>query len=315
MSKFEAGGFLTERKSLSLDEDSFKDNDTKVKDLTGLPSYLMLIAIVNNVLGYLHEKNILTPFHQVLMTCMKLRCNLNMQFISYLFGVSRSTISQVFNDVIHVMDRHLVPALVMWRDREQLRMSMPMSFPKTFKHCACIIDCFEIFIERASNLKARAQKYSIYKSHNTMKYLIGITPQGCISYISKGWGGRTSDKYITNNCGFLEKLIPGDVMLADRGFDVGDFVGLFNAILKIPAFTKGKQQLNPLNVEATRVLASQRIHMERVIGFTRQKYTMLQSNVPITYLLSDQHNLTTLDKIVHVACALTNLLESVVPFD
>ena len=39
-----------------------------------------------------------------------------------------------------------------------------------------------------------------------MKYLIGITPQGTVSFITNGWGGRISDKYITEHSGFLNKL-------------------------------------------------------------------------------------------------------------
>ena len=33
--------------------------------------------------------------------------------------------------------------------------------------------------------------------------LIGITPQGAISFISKGWGGHVSDKQVTEDCGIL----------------------------------------------------------------------------------------------------------------
>ena len=83
-----------------------------------------------------------------------------------------------------------------------------------------IIDCFEIFIEKPFNFLARACIYtwSQYKHYNTIKYLISATPQGVISFISNGWGGRTSDKYITKNLGFLNHLLPGDIVLADRGF-------------------------------------------------------------------------------------------------
>lgn len=89
--------------------------------------------------------------------------------------------------------------------------SMPHQFVEAFgKRVAVIVDCFEVFTERPSNLKARAETFSNYKHSNTRKYLIGITPRGAISFISKGWGGRTSDKHVTENSGFLDKLLPGD---------------------------------------------------------------------------------------------------------
>ena len=59
-------------------------------------------------------------------------------------------------------------------------------------------------------MNARAQNYSNYKSTNTIKYLIGITPSGGISFLSAGWGGKASYKLITFNSGFLDMLSPGD---------------------------------------------------------------------------------------------------------
>ena len=52
-------------------------------------------------------------------------------------------------------------------------------------------------------------------------------------------GGRVSDKLITEHCGILDKLIPGDVVLADRGFDISDSVGVKQARLHIPASLYG----------------------------------------------------------------------------
>ena len=73
-----------------------------------------------------------------------------------------------------------------------------------------------------------------------------------VSYISSAWGERVSDKYLTEHCGILNMLLPGDIVLADCGFDISDSVGMFQAYLQIPAFTKGKNQLSTLEVEETR---------------------------------------------------------------
>ena len=107
--------------------------------------------------------------------------------------------------------------LVYWPEREQLKLTLPISFREKFSSCAVIIDCFEVFIDSPSDFLARAQAWSSYKHHNTAKYLIEITPQGTISFISKRWGGRISDKFITEHCAFLKNLLPGDLVLADLG--------------------------------------------------------------------------------------------------
>ncbi len=90
--------------------------------------------------------------------------------------------------------------------------TMPVSFRKNFSKCVTIIDCFEVFIERPTSIKARAQTLSNYKHHNTVKFLIRIAPQGVVTFISKRWGVN-----LTENRGMLDKLSPGNLILADTG--------------------------------------------------------------------------------------------------
>ena len=106
-----------------------------------------------------------------------------------------------------------------------------------------IIDCFKVFIHRASNLLARAQTWLSYKHHNTLKVLIRITPQSTISYVSQAYGGQTSDKFLTENCGILNKLLPGGLVLADRGFAIAESVMFQQAQVAIPSFTKEETSL------------------------------------------------------------------------
>ena len=104
------------------------------------------------------------------------------------------------------------------------------------------------------------------KKHNTVKVFIAVAPTGSVAFISKAWGGRVSDKEITQKCGFLDKLEYGDCVLADRGFNVADDLAVRGVKLLMPSFTNGKDQLSMKEVEESRRLARVRIHVERVIG-------------------------------------------------
>ena len=50
-------------------------------------------------------------------------------------------------------------------------------------------------------------------------------------------------KYITEHSTILRQLLPGDVILADRGFNIEESAAFYCAEVKVPAFTKGKQKV------------------------------------------------------------------------
>ena len=89
-------------------------------------------------------------------------------------------------------------------------MIIRTSFKTFVKKCAAIIDCLEVVIEMPSNLLTRAQVWSNYKHHNTIKFLTEIT-QGIISYMSQCVGGQMSDKEIVEQSQLINHLLPGNV--------------------------------------------------------------------------------------------------------
>ena len=149
-----------------------------------------------------------------------------------------------------------------------------------------------------------------------MKVFIAVAPTGSIGFISEAWGGRVSDKEITQKCGFLNLLEYGDEVLADRGFNVVDDLAVCGAKLLFPSSTKGKNQLSQKEIEQSRRLARVRIHVERVIGQMRKKYTILHNTLPVSLIKcpsdSDKTNCT-IDRILIVTAALTNLSPAIIP--
>lgn len=94
------------------------------------------------------SRSSLTKFQKLVLVLMKLRLNLGIQDLGYRFKVSPSCVSKIFLDMIHIMYVRM-KCLILWPDREELQMSMPMEFRKYFGvKVSIIIDCFEIFINR-----------------------------------------------------------------------------------------------------------------------------------------------------------------------
>lgn len=135
-----------------------------------------------------------------------------------------------------------------------------------------------------------------------------VIPQGTISFVSKAWGGRVSDKAITQECGIFNKLLPGEVVLVDREFTIFDLVQQYQAHAKLLAFTKGKSQLEAKDVVTSRELAQVRIHVEQFIGMVKQKFTILEGILLVAFIENEgESDLTVSDKLMVICCALVNL--------
>ena len=298
------------------DETALKEDDKLTAFYTGLPSFGIFMSLLNFVTKKTPENPSykLTHLQSFLLTLMKLRLNLSNYDLGFRFCVHETTVSRILSRWLQLMDIRLSP-LIRWPEREELQKTMPWCFRSHYDlRVTSIIDCFELFIEKPTALMARSATWSTYKHHNTVKYLISITPQGTVSFLSKGYGGRVSDKHITEDCGYLYKLQQGDVVLADRGFNVQKSVAFRGATLNIPAFTKGKSQLPAADVEETCKLANVRIHVERVIGAVRQRFQILNATTPLPteYTKSKLHGPVLLDSIVR-CCALHNACDVIVP--
>ena len=160
-------------------------------------------------------------------------------------GISQSTIHSWFQKIIDIMYRKL-KFLIHWPDREFIRQKLPPVFRAQFPRLTSMVDCFQIFIERPANLKARAQVYSNYKKHSRIKLFICCSPLGAITFLSPAWGEGATDNHIVCQSDFIHSKYHefGDQILADRGFTlVDDFAFACQAGLVIPSFTKGKKQL------------------------------------------------------------------------
>ena len=79
--------------------------------------------------------------------------------------------------------------------REKIKEVFPGSVKPNFSNIMCIIDdCVEIKVEVPSSLISHKVFYSDYKSHTTVKCLVGIVPGGGFSFIFPVFPGSISHK-------------------------------------------------------------------------------------------------------------------------
>ena len=280
-------------------------NDTKKFNFyTGISKAIFkwIFSIIKPKVSYRYQ--LLPEKDHLLLVLIKLKLGLMNVDLSYRFEISTTHVSRIYRRWLPIIAGNL-KFLLVWPERGTNRDNMPTCFKRNYRNCVAVIDCTEVFIERPLNLNARAQTWSNYKNHNTIKYLIAISPSGVVSFLSEGWGGRVSDREITLQSGFLEKIEHGDLILADRGFTISMELATRGASLEIPAFTRGKTQLSGREVDRSRKIANVRIHIERIIGRLR-KFNIINTSIPISQV-------TLLDDVMVVVCALVNLNQSVIP--
>ena len=127
--------------------------------------------------------------------------------------------------------------------------------------------------------------HSNYKSHTTIKALIGITPYSSISRVSELYSGRVSDVELTKICGFYQHSKSGDVIMADRGFTIKKELQAKGASLVIAHFKKRKKQLPGPVVALARTLCTFRIHVERATDLIKT-FALFHKIISVTLIPS-----------------------------
>ena len=84
----------------------------------------------------------------------------------------------------------------LWPSKEVIQSNLPMTFKKQYPRTRVIIDATEVYIDQP-RLPDIQQMTSSYKNSNTFKALVGISPDGVITFVSSLYPGSISDKELT----------------------------------------------------------------------------------------------------------------------
>ncbi|XP_065186055.1 uncharacterized protein LOC135816882 [Sycon ciliatum] len=234
---------------------------------------------------------------QFLLVTMRLRLGLGEVDLAFRFEISQSTVSRLVTSWVSLM-YHKFKQLPVWLPRRTVNSLMPPCFKVWYPTTRVVIDCTEFFIQTPTSLARQSATWSNYKSHNTVKVLIGIAPHGHVTFVSDAYEGSISDKAITESSGLITLLEAGDSVMADKGFEIKDLLLDVGVRLNIPPFKSGDRQMAPEDLLATKKIAAVRIHVERKMQRIKA-YKILAGNIENT-LFDHIHTL------VFVCAMLTN---------
>ncbi|XP_067664654.1 uncharacterized protein [Haliotis asinina] len=208
---------------------------------------------------------------EMFMFFVRLRLGLPEQDLAVRFNCHISTVSRkiiTWSNLLYFV----LGSIPIWPSRVTVDRYMPPEFQITYPSTRVILDCTELRIQIPSALVLNSMFYSHYKSSCTLKGLIGIAPNGAITFVSNLYTGVMSDVEITKLSGILDLLEPGDSVMTDKGFTIASILSERGVGLNIPPFLYSSGQFTPSEVEETQSIASLRIHVERLIRRVKENH-------------------------------------------
>ncbi|XP_048749122.1 uncharacterized protein LOC125661232 [Ostrea edulis] len=275
----------------------FSFDNEMVEFYTGFPSYALFLTFYNAIkptalrmksvyysqvdeLSSRGRPKAMDSIDELFMFLCRLKCGFLSDDLSVRFNIHKSTVSRkniTWGNYMYF----LLGGINIWPSREKILQHMPNDFKVSYPKTRIIIDCTEIFSERPSSLALASKTFSTYKSHNTWKGLVGIAPNGSITFISSLYSGCMSDVEITKRCGLIELMETGDQIMADKGFVLNNVLKDTGISVATPHFLCADGQFTASQIEDNQKIASLRIHVERHIKRVKE-YKLLQSTVPLS---------------------------------
>ena len=127
----------------------------------------------------------LSKFLSFTLTLMKLRINAANFDLAFRFGASATTVGRILSRWTEVMNVRLA-FIVTWLDWESLRKTMSFCFRVNYGlKVTSVIDCFNLFIEKCSNLLAKSCTWSQYKQYNTDQHYTTGSDPFCFKWLGR----------------------------------------------------------------------------------------------------------------------------------
>lgn len=177
----------------------------------------------------------LDPIDQMFMFLNKLRLGSRDEELADKFNVSPDAVHTntiTWANLLYA----ILGAQPLWPSRQLVQQFMPSAFRQLYPSTRVILGRVKIDIRSPSRTTPRCGQFSNDEDKMKVKSLVGVTPNGAVSFVSALYADCMSDAQVTKVSGLLDLLEPGDVVMADEGFVIDNVLSERQCSLVTPRF-------------------------------------------------------------------------------
>uniref|UniRef100_A0A4W5PMJ2 DDE Tnp4 domain-containing protein n=1 Tax=Hucho hucho TaxID=62062 RepID=A0A4W5PMJ2_9TELE len=169
-----------------------------------------------------YSRHALSMLDELLLFLMYLSLGSTEMDLADRFGIHHSTVSRIvvtWANYLYI----LLGSVSIWMSSEDVKAVLPKEFSR-YPDTQAIIDCTKLRCQQPASLPLHSEMHYHYKSHCTLKGLLGMAPHGAVTFVSKLYAGSISDKELSKQSGLFALLTEDMAEMADKGFLIDDCV-------------------------------------------------------------------------------------------
>ncbi len=231
-----------------------------------------------------------------ILTLYKLKMNHSFEFIGDQFQLDQKILMTLFYHCIDAI-YHKYRGNISWPHRTNNILGQPEVLKHLFNEkFTMIVQSIVISIEVPEN--------SLRTKFQQRKFLIGISTNNYINFVSDGFPASTGNLDLLYKSGFLDHLEQGDIILGSAKFFEDTTEDAMQTAIYQKVGPKEISLFETAGVETSKVKLVLDLTVQKIIRSVKTKYKILNKDQSL--VLRDT-SIRTVDKLVKVCCSLQNL--------
>lgn len=157
----------------------------------------------------------------IILTLRKIKLNEQYARLAAVFGLTDSEVEVLFRtSVPKIAD--CLRNFIVWPDDITMKLNVPINLRQHFNKIHLILNYLVIKVrQNAVKHLSQAQTESSYcelDQCHKLKYLVASTLDGCVCFVSRGFGIQTDDEAVLAQSGFLTKFKTNTNLIAGKNF-------------------------------------------------------------------------------------------------